>query len=368
MARPPINGQRPLPDTFSALTSRFNLHRAAWLIAAIPLFYVILKRWYSREDRCRFLPLAFFALSPAAVLWSQMVKSYSLLTLLVLVSTHSITNPFLRAEYTFFYFIFGETLFPVHPLAFTGAIIFLFFFIRGVVRVMVRTKEADPLLISAFLALSAGMLTIFMVAGTIPQNLVHLQPFFLLLVAEGTCSLRGRRLQKILPVLLVLFLLPSLVHYYRGNSRHFHDVSKLVPYRAVSRMMAETEQEKEVILFTGRRDERFAEFFPPCSPWEWYYRGRAPLVNLDPSGNGDPAPRLSEFFSAYERFWVLLHYGDHLNWNQEVKDFFFGLRETGELVTIEELRLVPNRSFLAWLSREPKPEYHFLEVYSFQKR
>lgn len=415
-------------------------------IAALVVFYLFLKRFWKGNI---LLPLALFSLSPAAILWSQILKSYSALTLFSLLSaysffslketkrplcalgwflstatllylhnygilvfaaeiivalfsgsnlskkiwlptaiaiflayipylsgpiisqihfaqgaTHSVTNPFVRLAYASFYFIFGETLNPLNLKFVLPGILFAFFFFRG----LFSRKSNDVKLFYSVL-MSAGVLMIFLIPTTIPQNLIHLQPFFFLMVSASVDEFLPKRKTRLLVTFLIpLFLLPSLCYYCRGDSLQYHDVSKLIPYRQTSQEIEKTEIPGEVILFTGdSRDRRFAQFFSPYSAWDWYYRGGLPLTEINSAATNDLAGMLTKITGDYRGFWLLLQYGSDRDWNETIKSFFFKLEQKGEMVRLTENKMLRNDSFLARLRGKPEPRYYFLEIYHFRK-
>ena len=73
---------------------------------------------------------------------------------------------------------------------------------------------------------------IFLISTTIPQNLIHLQPFFFLVIAAGMNNLAKKTHLVWLPVLLPLVLLPSLYYLLNtiGNVNDFPDDKKLAAY------------------------------------------------------------------------------------------------------------------------------------------
>ena len=414
-------------------------------ILSLLVFYLFLKRFWKGNI---FLPLALFALSPAAVLWSQILKSYSLLTLFSLLSTYSffvfrqtkkpfsgvawfltttpllylhnygvlifaaeiisallpgfsfsrkiwlpfatviflsylpyfagpifsqiylarnatrsVTSPILRMMYVFYYFVFGETLhFFNFKFTLPGSILFGFFFFRG----LLETKMEAVKLFSVVL-IAMGLLMVFIIPLTIPQNLVHLQPFFFLVIASGINNIAKRPYRIGLSVLLPLVFLPSLYYYYRGDTLQYHDVSKLVPYRQISREIEEKGRPGEVVIFTGdSREQRFVQFFPPYSGWDWYYRGGLPLKEINPAVINDLTGTLTEITANYQGFWLLLRYSANREWNEKIKSFFVKLEQEGKMVQRTEKKMVRNDSFLARLRGKPEPQYYFLEVYHFR--
>ncbi|MFH0795610.1 MAG: hypothetical protein V2A65_00955 [Candidatus Omnitrophota bacterium] len=424
-------------------------------ILSLLVFYLFLKRFWKGNI---LLPLTLFVLSPAAVLWSQILKSYSLLTLFGLLSvyfffafqeirrvsfgliwfittmiilclhnygmlifagevltglfffeknypkkgwlpvagiillgylsysagplfsqihfvhqaTHSVTNPFLRLVYTFYYFVLGETVSPLNlKFVLPGLILFLFSFLasfsrKGLSQTTPKTNE--PILAFSYIVLSLALLVVFLIPATIPQNLIHLQPFFFLIIASGINNIAKRPCRIGLSVLLPLVFLPSLYYYYRGDSLQYHDVSKLVPYRQISREIERAGTDGEVILFTGdSRDRRFAQFFPPYSGWDWYYRGGLPLKEINPAVTNDLTGTLTEITGNYQGFWLLLRYGANREWNEEMKSFFFKLEREGKMVKMTEKKMLRNDSFLARLRGKPESQYYFMEVYHFTK-
>ncbi len=414
-------------------------------IFSLLVFYLFLKRFWKGNI---LLPLALFALSPAAILWSQVLKSYSLLTLFSLLSvyfffafretkkgssgliwfittmimlclhnygmlifvgevltgpfffkkgypksgwllvagiillcylpylagplfsqihfvhqaTHSVTNPFLRLVYAFYYFVLGETVSPLNlKLVLPGLILFLFSFLVSF------SRKGEPILTFSYIVSSLALLMVFLISATIPQNLVHLQPFFFLIIASGINNIAKGPYRISLSVLLPLVFLPSLYYYYRGDSLQYHDVSKLVPYRQISREIEKKGKTGEVIIFTGdSRDQRFAQFFLPYSAWDWYYRGKLPLKEMNPAGDNNLSEMLAEITDNYQGFHLLLWYGANREWNEDIKSFFFKLEKEGKIIRVTEKKMLRNDSFLARLRGKPEPQYYFLEVYHFR--
>jgi len=403
---------------------------------AVFIFYLLLKE---REEN-HLLPLVLFSFSPAAILWSQIVKSYSTLTFFSLLSLfmflkyiktgrprdvtlwiisslitlylhnygviiilgeliillmhrgkislklflipsivifilylpylagplfsqiafvraspHSVVNPVFRLGYTFFYFIFGETLSPLNfKFVIPGIMLFLTFFIKGL---FVKKNILNDF---SIVVLITGIIIIFFIKSTIPQNLIHLQPFFFIIVASGIDSIEKHWHRQIISTIAILFLIPSLYYYYSQDSLQYHDVSKLIPYKEICRTIENEEKQGEVIIITGGREKRFSEFFPPYNPWDWYYKGHLPIIEVNPENVNE----MEKLYNGYEGFWIILNYGSSgIQWNENVKDFFIKAKS----VKIREMRLIKNYSFLDVLKGKDRKEYYFIEVYHFVK-
>ncbi|HPP30499.1 MAG TPA: glycosyltransferase family 39 protein [bacterium] len=426
---------------FQFTQSEFGLRFIPFLsgAGAVVIFYLLLTQ---EKDKNYLLPLTLFAFSPAAILWSQIVKSYSMLTFFSLLSVllfllyqntykfkygagwviaslitlylhnygviviagqvivllfyrkevslrkfciplavifllylpylagplfsqiafvktapHSVINPFFRIAYTFFYFVFGETLSPLNfKFVLPGIILFLLFFIRG------AQIKKDFLQNFSIIVLALGIIMVFSIKATIPQNLVHLQPFFFIVIASGVEGIRKESVKKLFSVILVLFLIPSLYYYYRKDSLQYHDISKLIPFRKVSQIIQNEEKPNEVIIINELRERRFSEFFEPYSPWDWYYKGNLPVVEVTPENTEDLENELKRICSKYNGFWLILKYSSAgQQWNEDIKNFF--IREKS--VKIRDMQLIKNYSFLDVLKGKEKKEYYFLEIYHF---
>jgi len=427
---------------FQFTQSEFGLRLIPFLFGAgaVFIFYLLLKE---REEN-HLLSLALFSFSPAAILWSQTVKSYSTLTFFSLLSLfmflkysktgrprdvtlwiisslitlylhnygviiilgeviillmyrekislklflipsivifilylpylagplfsqiafvraspHSVVNPVFRLGYTFFYFIFGETLSPLNfKFVIPGIMLFLIFFIKGLF------VKKDILNNFSIVVLITGIIIIFFIKSTIPQNLIHLQPFFFIIVASGIGSVKKQWEKIFLSVLTFLFLIPPLYYYYRQDSLQYHDVSKLIPHRKICRTIANEERQGEAIIITEARERSFSEFFPPYSPWDWYYKGHLPIIEVSPEGANNLQKEIEEIYNRYKGFWLILNYGSSgIQWNENVKDFFLKAKS----VKIREMRLIKNYSFLDVLKGKGRKEYYFIEVYHFVK-
>ncbi len=407
---------------------------------AIVIFYLLLKQM--RQEN--FLPLILFVFSPAAILWSQMVKSYSMLTFFSLLSvlmffrflntrrtgfsavwvlstitavflhnygilifaaqiltllirrkelpvkicvlpaaiilaayipyaagplfsqiafvkgaTHTVTNPFLRLAYTFYYFIFGETLSPLNlTFVLPAGILFLVFFISGLF------SKQDVLHLFSLIVLTTSGVMFFLIKATIPQNFIHLQPFFFIFIASGVDGILKGKKRGIASGLLIMFLTPSIYYYYSGNSLQYHDASKLIPYRQIGRLIQDEQKTGEVVIFTEPRERRFSGFFEPFSPWNWYYKGRLSLLEVNHSSVKNLHIKLENIYEKYDGFWLLLNYGFvEDSWNNDVKNFFL----SDKSVKIKGLKILKNYSFLDVLKGKGKQEYYFLEVYHIRK-
>ncbi|MCX8082114.1 MAG: glycosyltransferase family 39 protein [bacterium] len=423
---------------FHFTNSEFGLRFMPFLFGAfaIIIFYKLLKEV---DIKNYLLPLSLFIFSPAQVLWSQIVKSYSTLTFFSLLSIftfirykktnknvyatwwilssiitlylhnygmliiaaqviilllyrkeisfrkfiipyviiflfylpylsgplvsqiafvktapHSILNPFLRIVYTFFYFLFGETLSPLNfKFVIPGILLFFIFFIIGL------RKEKNILQKFSSIVIILGIILIFSVKATIPQNLIHLQPFFFIIVASGVECLKKAKVKILFSFFLLLCLMPSLYYYYTNNSLQYHDVSKLIPYKKITETITREETIGEVIIMNEGRETRFTEFFEPYSPWDWYYKGHLPIKDIH---NAD---ELEKIYKIYNGFWVILKYNrQEQNWDEDIKNFFVQRKS----VKIKEMKLIKNYSFLDVLKGQEKKEYYFIEVYHFIKK
>ena len=427
---------------FQFTQSEFGLRLIPFLFGAgaVFIFYLLLKE----TEENHLLPLALFSFSPAAILWSQIVKSYSTLTFFSLLSLlmflkysktgrsrnailwvisslitlylhnygaiiilaevmtlllhkrkiplklfllpsivifllylpylagplfsqiafvrsspHSVVNPVFRLGYTFFYFIFGETLSPLNfKFVIPGIMLFLIFFLKGLF------VKKNILTVFSIVVLITGIIIIFLIKSTIPQNLIHLQPFFFIIVTSGIGSVKKQWEKISLSVLTFLFLIPPLYYYYRQDSLQYHDVSKLIPYKEICRTIENEERQGEVVIITGGREKRFSEFFTPYSPWDWYYKGNLPVIEVGPVGASNLQKEMEEIYNRYKGFWLILNYGSSgIQWNEDVKDFFI----KAKFVKIREMRLIKNYSFLDVLKGKGRKEYYFIEVYHFVK-
>lgn len=421
---------------FQFTQSEFGLRFLPFLFgaASVIIFYRLLKE---ADIKNYLLPLSLFAFSPSAIMWSQIVKSYSILTFFSLLSIfmflqykktyksiyaiwwalssiitlylhnygviiiagqiilslyrkelsfkkfvipfgvillpylpyftgplfsqiafvksapHSIINPFFRLIYTFFYFIFGETLSPINfKFVIPGILLFLIFFIRGL---FIRK---DIIQNFSLIIIIFGFIVIFSVKATIPQNLIHLQPFFFIIVASGLENIKKENVKNLFSFILILCLTPSLWYYYAGNSLQYHDVSKLIPYRDITDTIKKEEQKGEVVIINEGRERRFAEFFEPYSPWDWYYKGILPVVEIHTKND------LKEIYKQYNGFWLILKYNSaEQQWNEDIKNFFIQQKS----VKIKEMKLIKNYSFLDVLKGKGRKEYYFLEIYHLIK-
>ncbi|HNS32650.1 MAG TPA: glycosyltransferase family 39 protein [bacterium] len=410
---------------------------------AVLLFCLLLKRF--GEKRYFYPALVLCAISPAAVLWSQMVKSYSMLTFFSLLSTyfffailesrkmknsfmwipatvimlylhnygiiifaaqmvtlflhkgkkplkffmipvsviilsylpyiagplfsqisfvkgaaHSVTNPFLRLGYAFYYFVFGETLSPLNfILVIPGGIIFASFFIKGFF-----SRDGNLLKRFSVIVLAISAALFFMVAATIPQNLMHLQPFFFVIVVSGLNFKAPAGAKKVFAFLLASFLLPPLYFYYKRDASQYHDVSKLIPYREISRTINREGKGGDAVIFTEPRERRFEEFYPPYSPWDWYYKGDIPLLEINPASVKNLDRELEKIKEEHVGLWLLLNYGfTEREWNESLKNFVLKRKS----VKIKEEKLLKNYSFLDILKGEEKRDYYFLELYHIKR-
>ncbi|MCM8777001.1 MAG: hypothetical protein NC905_01885 [Candidatus Omnitrophica bacterium] len=422
---------------FQFTQSEFGLRFLPFLFGAgaVIIFYRLLMELNIKNY---LLPLSLFAFSPPAVLWSQIVKSYSTLTFFSLLSLlmlirykktekviytifwiissifmlylhnygvliiagqiivlwlyrkvvplkkfsipflvifllylpyfagplfsqirfvktapHSVVNPFFRLGYTFFYFIFGETLSPLNfKFVIPGLLLFLVFFIRGI---CVKKNFFQNF---SVIVLALGIIVIFSVKATIPQNLIHLQPFFFILVASGVESIKKEKVKIIFSFLLVLNLIPSLWYYYQEDSLQYHDVSKLIPYKEIIDTIKKEEKRGEVVIINEDRETRFVEFFKPYSPWDWYYKGKLPIIEITTD------LELKKLYNKYTGFWLILRYfSPEYQWNEDIKNFFIQSKSA----KIKEWKLIKNYSFLNVLRGKGKKEYYLIEVYHFVK-
>ena len=413
-------------------------------IGSLILFYILLKRLM--DDKDLILPLSIFALSPAAILWSQILKSYTILTFFTLLSVYcffslwkkekfiywicwlfstlfclylhnygfiillienltvvfskkgfpkkkwfgfqclliflylpwlagplfsqmefvqhivpSVTSPLLRLSRIFFYFTLGET---IHPFSFKFTLLPLFLvfflFISGFYHLIKKGSREKKVFFSSCLVILISL--IFIVRYTIPQNLIHLQPFFILIIAEGIKKIRLIKMKIGLSIFLPLLLLPSLVYYYQGNSLQYHDVSKLAPYRQIANMIEKEGKKGEAIIFTESRDRRFKV---SLSPWDWYYWDGLPLLEINSETTSDLNERLLEIFNNYSGSWLLLNYNQREDWNEKIKDFF---AKSDKLVKIKQKKFLKNDRFIERLRRGKSEYYYFLEIYHYQRR
>ncbi len=262
--------------------------------------------------------------------------------------------------YAFYYLVFGETLSPMNlKIVIPGGLLFLYFFLRGIVdwrKNLLKNFSTIVLVLSSFM--------FFLIPSTIPQNLVHIQPLFFIIVATGIDTIVHFNKKMIFSLLLVIAIIPSVYFYYRKECSQYHDISKLVPYRDISRIIEKEETAGEVVIFSEPRDIRFGEFFSPYSPWDWYYKGKLPLIEVSPGCVKNLETELVELDSRYAGFWLLLNYGFVApEWNEKIKDFFLD----GKSVTIKEQKLLKNYSFLQFLRERTTDEYFFLEFYHILK-
>ncbi|MGI6595154.1 MAG: hypothetical protein GX554_06050 [Elusimicrobia bacterium] len=408
-------------------------------VSALILFYRLLRE---ANIKNYLLPLTLFALSSAAILWSQTVKSYSMLTFCSLLSslmflcykkrdrtiyavwwvissifmlylhnygiivvlgeiaiilfyrddisvkkwgiplcvvflfylpyllgplfsqvafaktaTHSIVHPILRISYTAFYFIFGETLSPLNYIfVIPGLLLFLIIFIQGGV------TGKNILNSFSVILLIFGIIAVFVMKSTIPQNLIHLQPFFFILIGSGAAKIKSERVKNLVSALLILFLIPPLWYYYTGNSLQYHDVSKLIPFKEISNVIEREENKGEVIIINEQRERRFVAFFEAYSPWDWYYKGTLPIVEVSAENTEHLESELKNIYSKYNGFWPILKYNSaEQQSNEYLKNFFIQSKSD----KIKEMRIINNYSFLDIL--KGKQEYYFLEVLHYIK-
>lgn len=389
-------------------------------IITIPFTYLLGKKF--EDEKTGIILSLFTSLSPPLILWSQIIKSYTLLTFLTVLSfiiffeilncrkkkfvylliflntlllyTHNFSFiviliqffillyrkkinkifiqllltifllylpwlvrlpyqlkftlgvkrpiPFtLRIPYILFYFFNGESLNPFE-LVFTIPILIinLIVLLYGVKKLKKLTKEKKIFLYTTLIF----PLFFSFFPSTVPQNLIHFSIFFYLLF-----SLCLQNFKTNLVYLYFIFFLPSIFFYHTDNIYHYHDTSKLVPYREIYLDIEKKEIKGDIILTTEKMNEYI------LSPIQWYYKGKSKIYRITNIQEIDEILKKSHL-----RIWIVLDFINNPEISRKLRNYF-----EEKYNKIFENKYIFNEKWLSRLKGE-REFYYLVEVYLFE--
>ncbi len=174
---------------------------------------------------------------------------------------------FAKIPLTFFFFIFGESVYPLtFALVVPGGLLFGLAAIAGGVRLWQNQRAFWLAVATGSIALSLMYLVFDPLAppglqGAAPRYLIFLLPIFVLIVAS---SAQGKLSWFIVPLLLVNF--GSLASYWYGDWAYTDD---LVNWRAVTQWVSDYVTPQSAILLDGPSLQMASQYFSA----EWNQQG-----------------------------------------------------------------------------------------------
>ncbi len=256
----------------------------------------------------------------------------------------------LRYPNLFFYFFFGETLHPFNMKIVIPFLVVLIFILTNSFNALKKEENKKKYLL--FLGL---FIPLFLVPfpSTVPQNLLPFSIFVFLLLSIGY---KKTNFTKFL--FLCFFILSSFstYFYFTGNTKNFHDVSKLIPYREINEIFSE-KLDKDSIIFSNEKRQFFTD--KNFSSFDWYYKGNTKVIEVAKSpGSIDEIKKICK---SYNKIGLFLNYNEDNEWNNELKNFFFE-----NFFPVYQAKFFHNEKLLSRLKGK-KEYYWFIEIYIFEK-
>ena len=256
----------------------------------------------------------------------------------------------LRYPYLFFYFFFGETL---HPFNLKIVIPFLIVIIFIVVNSFIDLKKLEK--VKKYLLFLGILIPLFLVPfpSTVPQNLLPFSIFVFLLLSIGY---KNTNFTKLLFFCFFILSSFSTYFYFTGNTKNFHDVSKLIPNREINEIFSEKLDENSIIFLNGTdQDSMYKKF----SPFHWYYKGNTKVIEV--AKRPGSIAEIKKICKSYNKIGLFLNYNEDQEWNNELKNFFFE-----NFFPVYQAKFLHNEKLLSRLKGK-KEYYWFVEIYIFEK-
>ncbi|OQX85296.1 MAG: hypothetical protein B6D55_07610 [Candidatus Omnitrophica bacterium 4484_70.2] len=216
-----------------------------------------------------------------------------------------------RYFYIFFYFFLGETVNPFNFYVICPAVIvFSTLIFKGMIELKeLKREENFVVYLGLFLPLS-----LVPFPSTVPQNLLPYSVFWLFLISVGISEIKYQRI--FLSIIIFIFSISNFFHF-TGRVSQFHDVSKLVPYREIGKFMSIITEPEDIIFSTEKRQLLRNRTF---SPFEWYYRGKATVIEAIPEKL--KIEDIPEIVENHKRIWVFFDYNENPSWSEVLKKYF----------------------------------------------
>ena len=258
-----------------------------------------------------------------------------------------------RYLYYFFYLFLGESVHPFYlPVIIPTVLVSGFLLIAGLIAVCKSSKDKRIFMLTGlFIPL---MLIPF--PSTVPQNLIAFSVFWYLTAA---LAIRTIRFSTIPAAILTVVCLTSCVFYYSGQPFHYHDTSKLIPYREINNFLSRNVKQGDVVIINDKR-----EFLgkKPFSAFDWYYNGTAPVIEATEEKTVK-AENLQVLLKDYDRYWLFLNFNQYPpNWCRELKEFF----DTHYEKTYEQ-KFLWNERILQKVRKNGKKYYYLIELHCYEK-
>lgn len=182
-------------------------------------------------------------------------------------------SQFAKIPFTFFFFTFGESVYPLtYGFVLPGAILVGVSLVLGLWK-MRRNTAAFAFVVMTGLSALVLLYLVFdplsppTLQGAAPRYLIFLLPLFYLVLAAGTQG----RLSSFLIIPLLLVNAGGLASYWFGDWSYSDD---LINWRSVSQWMSKYVTPHTLVLVDGRSQEQASHYFPDS--WnienDWQYR------------------------------------------------------------------------------------------------
>lgn len=266
--------------------------------------------------------------------------------------TLGVVRPFpviFRYFYLFFYFFFGETLYPLNfYLIIPFLIVLLLIFARALIEFLSLDFPKRTILLSGI------FIPLFLVPfpSTVPQNLLPFSIFTFLFL-----SLQRKKISEFLFIAFFVLTSFSIYFYFTKSTKNFHDVSKIIPYREINTIFSNY-LDKNCIIFSNEKRQFFTN--KHFSAFDYYYKGKAKVIEA--KKNLIDFKKIEKISSRHKRIGLFLNYNENPVWCDKLKKFFFK-----NYTLIYQKKFLYNEKLLSRLKGK-RVYYWFIEVYIFEKK
>jgi len=319
------------------------LHNLGFITLLIQFFFLLLRKKLNKKWFFYYM-FIFFSYLP----WLSRIPCQLSFTL-------GIRRPiplFYKFIYHFFYFFLGETINPFYfVIVIPAFLVFSFFLLSGLSNLFNIKNEKN------FLVLLGIFVPLFFIPfpSTIPQNLIPYSIFWYILLTLG--------IKKMKNVFFIFFIIPfflfSVFFYYTENVFHYHDISKLVPYREIGKFLSDITGKNDIILITEKREFIFGKDF---SAFDWYYKGEAKVIDI--TEEKIDFNNISKLLENYKYFWLFLNLNQYYELSCKLKVYF-----DKNYKKIWEEKYLWNERILQRLKKNKGKDryYNFIEIYLYKR-
>ena len=275
------------------------------------------------------------------------------------ILAHTLIGNLVKISYPLYAFCFGETILPWNFLiTIPSSMIFIYLFIKGSKQFFYK-KEDAYFYLSLFCMPFAFLILITYIIfpsesfHNFPGLLIYVLPIFLLIISVGIYSLKKKRNQIMIIVVIILVSGYSLKNYYRKTE--YINPNYMIPWKQISRDLKSEVSEDDFVIAT---DESL-----------YYYRGSLPMLLMDETRKTTEIKKYIKKTLPRNIWLQVRDWGDFAGalWVREFRDWLSNncVLSTGERGYVEEDKATI--FFKEKLLKRPVPKYKVM-IYKYTKK